>query len=71
MGLPQPGTTNYSEETAEIIDQEIKVIIDTQYQVAKDILVQHQEVLKKGAEMVLKEEAIEGEQLKKLLQKDN
>jgi cell division protease FtsH len=68
MGLPQPGTANYSEETAEIIDQEIKAIIDTQYQVAKDILKQHRDVLDEGAALVLKEETIQGVQLKEMLE---
>ena len=68
MGLPQPGTASYSEETAEIIDQEIKNIIDAQYQVAKDILTQNRDVLDKGAALVLKEETIQGSQLKEMLE---
>jgi cell division protease FtsH len=70
LGLPQPGTARYSEETAEIIDREIKSIIDAQYQVAKDILTKHQDVLKQGAALVLKEESIEGKKLKELLEGD-
>jgi cell division protease FtsH len=68
MGLPQPGTANYSEETAEIIDQEIKAIIDGQYQVAIDILTQNRDVLVKGAALLLKEETIHGSQLKEMLE---
>jgi cell division protease FtsH len=58
---------DYSEETAEMIDQEVKAILDTQYTVAKDILTKHIRVLKEGAALVLKEENIEGKQLQALL----
>ena len=68
VGLPQ--TKEYSEETAQVIDHEIKAIIDSQYKVAKGILTKHKKVLDKGAALVLKEENIEGDQLKKLLDAD-
>jgi cell division protease FtsH len=67
-GFAPPPAKDYSDETAEAIDQEIKAIIDIQYQVAKDILTKHKGVLEKGAALVLKEEKIEGEQLKALLE---
>jgi cell division protease FtsH len=57
----------YSEKTAETIDREIKAILDAQYVVAKEILTKHKGVLEKGAALVLKEENIEGKQLKALL----
>jgi len=66
-----PSAPDYSEETARIIDQEVKNIIDTQYEVAKNILRSHQGVLKEGAEILLKEENIEGERLKALLDADS
>jgi cell division protease FtsH len=71
MGLPQPGTANYSEETAQIIDQEIKAIIDRQYQTVKDILTKNEEVLKQGAALLLQEESIEGKKLDALLHGEN
>jgi cell division protease FtsH len=60
----------YSEETAQIIDHEIKAIIDSQYEVAKKMLTRHRKVLDEGAALVLKEENIEGDRLKKLLEAD-
>ena len=39
----------------------------SQYEVAKGILATHKKVLEKGATLVLKEENIEGDRLKKLL----
>jgi cell division protease FtsH len=59
---------NYSEETAQVIDREIKAILDAQYDVAKGILTKHKKVLDKGAALVLKEETVEGDRLKKLLE---
>ena len=61
---------DYSEKTAEVIDHEIKTIIDQQYQTAKEILNRHEKVLNEGAALVLKEENIEGDRLKKLLESE-
>jgi cell division protease FtsH len=68
MGLTS--TKDYSEQTAQVIDKEVKSILDSQYEVAKKILTQHKKVLDKGAALVLKEENIEGDRLKKLLKAD-
>jgi len=66
MGLPS--AKDYSEETAEVIDHEIKAILDAQYVVAKEILTKHHKVLDDGAALVLKEESIEGSRLTELLE---
>lgn len=58
---------NYSEETARLIDAEIKDILDVQYEVARQILTTHRDVMEQGATLVLKEEQIEGKRLKALL----
>ncbi|MCK4729469.1 MAG: ATP-dependent zinc metalloprotease FtsH [Desulfobacterales bacterium] len=63
-----PSAKEYSEQTAEVIDREIKAILDSQYEVAKEILTKHRKVLDAGAALVLKEENIEGDRLKKLLE---
>jgi cell division protease FtsH len=68
MGLP--AAKDYSEQTAQVIDKEIKTILDSQYEVAKGILTTHKKVLEKGAALVLKEENIEGKRLEKLLDAD-
>jgi len=65
-----PSAKEYSEQTAEVIDREIKAILDSQYEVAKEILTKHRKVLDAGAALVLKEENIEGDRLKKLLESD-
>jgi len=58
---------NYSEQTAQLIDTEVKEILDAQFKVAHDILTRHQKVMEQGAKLVLKEEQIEGDRLKALL----
>jgi len=68
MGFPS--ANDYSEDTAQIIDREIKAILDSQYEVAKGILIKHKKTLDKGAALVLKEENIEGDRLKKILEAD-
>lgn len=68
IGLPSP--KDYSEATSQVIDREIKAILDSQYEVAKKILTRHRNVLNEGASLVLKEENIEGDRLKALLDAD-
>ena len=58
---------DYSEQTAQVIDKEIKKILDSHYEVAKGILTKHKKVLEKGAALVRKEENIADDRLKKLL----
>ena len=68
MGMPS--TKEYSERTAQVIDSEMKEILDSQYEVAKKILMGHKKVLDEGAALVLKEETVEGDKLKGLLEAD-
>jgi cell division protease FtsH len=67
FGLPRQN--DYSEQTAQVIDTEIKAILDSQYEVAKGILTTHEKALDQGAALVLKEETIDGERLKQLIPK--
>ncbi|MBI4835672.1 MAG: ATP-dependent zinc metalloprotease FtsH [Candidatus Abawacabacteria bacterium] len=50
---------NYSEALAYEIDQEIRKIIDSAYGVAKNILIQHRQVLKDIAQELLKQETLD------------
>ena len=58
-----------SEATAELIDQEIRNIIAEQYRIALEILTKQIGVLKKGADLLLEKEKIDGAELKKLMEK--
>ncbi len=60
------GSVEYSEATAEIIDGEIKDIIQQQYAVALEILKEKRELLEKGALLLLEKETISGDEMKAL-----
>jgi cell division protease FtsH len=62
-------TKPYSEETAKIIDQEIKIITDNQYNRAKAILKKHEDKLHKLANKLLETEVIFKEDLEELFGK--
>lgn len=56
------GTTkSYSEETAALIDEEVKRIFDEAGKKCEDVLVEHQDLLIKVAEYLLVNESMEGE----------
>ncbi|WP_323721529.1 ATP-dependent zinc metalloprotease FtsH [Acetomicrobium sp.] len=58
---------NYSEEIAYAIDQEVRRIIDNCYETVKDLLIKHESVLEKIAEVLLEKEVLEGEELDMLI----
>ncbi len=59
---------NYSDETARLIDQEIRQIIDNCYDRAKSELTAHKDKLKLLAEALKEKEVMEGGEVRKLLQ---
>lgn len=59
----------YSEKTAEIIDQEVKLLVAQQYERAKKILTENKEKHKKLAEILLEREVIFSEDLEKIFGK--
>lgn len=56
----------FSEQTSKTIDEEIKAIIDEQYEAAYDILIQNRDLLDEWAEKLLKKEVLEGNLLELL-----
>ena len=62
-----PKTAEYSDATSEVIDEEIKKILDEQYEKALEILRGKKEILDKGAAILLEREKIDGEELKSLM----
>ncbi|HKJ42227.1 MAG TPA: ATP-dependent zinc metalloprotease FtsH [Sunxiuqinia sp.] len=62
-------TKPYSEKTAELIDEEAKALIDSQYDRALQVLRDNQEGHKKLAERLLDKEVIFGEDLEKIFGK--
>jgi cell division protease FtsH len=65
MMVPEGG--DYSEATAELIDREIRAIIESEYGKAKAILAGKRDVLEKGATLLLQREKIEGTELMALM----
>jgi AFG3 family protein len=62
-------TKPYSEKTAEVIDQEVKGIIDESYIRAKDVLKGHMKGLVELAELLLEKEVIFSEDLERIFGK--
>ena len=69
LGKELSRAQNYSEETAQKIDYEIKKIIDDQYDRAKKILNEKIEALHKTADALLEHETIEGKHIHEILDK--
>jgi len=59
----------YSEKTAETIDEEVKTLIDVQYERAKTILKKNKKGLKELAEILLEKEVIFSDDLEKIFGK--
>jgi len=64
-GLYQRG--DFSEETSRMIDEEVRKIIDEQYQVALDILKEHLDTIEKAVTVLLDREKITGDELKEIM----
>jgi cell division protease FtsH len=64
MGLD--GEPEYSQATAELIDEEVREIINRQYQIAYEILHKKRPLLEKATALLLERETITGEELKDL-----
>ena len=62
---------NYSEEVAYAIDQEVKAIIDSCYETAKEILTEHRDLLDKIAGVLLEREVLDAEEFGKLMNNHN
>ena len=59
---------SYSEETAGVIDEEVKKIIDNAYQEAKSILNAHRDKLDRVAEVLVEKEKITGEEFDQIFE---
>jgi len=69
LEAPWSQQRDYSEETARKIDEEVKIILEEAYEKAKSVLTERIAKLKNIASILLDKEIIEGEELKKLLEK--
>jgi cell division protease FtsH len=65
---PIPGEREYSEKTAETIDQEIRKITDEAYKKAKELIEANKDKLDRIAKALLKYETLDAEDVKVILQ---
>ncbi|MBL4901540.1 MAG: ATP-dependent zinc metalloprotease FtsH [Desulfocapsa sp.] len=70
QGLNRNAIGEYSNETARIIDLEVRSIIDQQYVVAMKLLDEKRKILKEAAMELLEKEKIEGSYLEELIRKE-
>ena len=68
LGRDFAQTKDYSEETAGIIDEEVKRIVDIAYNRARDILTEHVDKLHAVAGILLEKEKIEGDEFERIFQ---
>ncbi len=54
---------DYSEDTAREIDQEVRAIVEQQYQVAKKVIVDNREALERLAQSLLERETLDSEEI--------
>jgi cell division protease FtsH len=70
LGKDLAKTKNYSEDTADEVDSEIRKIINECYEKAKDKLEKNKEKVEYIAKILLKKETISGEELEDLIDKE-
>ena len=64
-------TQNYSDGTAELIDGEVRRILDECHEKAKEIILEHRDVLDACAELLLEKEKISREEFEELFENRN
>ena len=67
LGRGVSNKTNFSEETNQRIDQEIKKILDSAYEKALEILTTHRDKLEKVTDLLMEQETIEAEEFEELM----
>ncbi|NER84093.1 MAG: ATP-dependent metallopeptidase FtsH/Yme1/Tma family protein [Leptolyngbya sp. SIO1D8] len=67
LGRDIAAERDFSEETASIIDEEVRKLVDQAYRRAKQVLVENRAVLDKLAAMLVSKETVDAEELQDLL----
>jgi cell division protease FtsH len=62
-----PREKDYSEETSRTIDAEVRSIVESSYERARSIITVRKDAIMKIAEILLRKEVLDGEELKLLL----
>jgi len=58
---------DFSEETAAVIDEEVRQLVDTAYQRAKSVLTNNRHILDRLAQMLVEKETVDADELQELL----
>jgi cell division protease FtsH len=66
-GIMPQSTKDYSEATAQEIDQEVADLVGRAHQRAKEVLEAQRAILEKAAKILLEKEILEGEELREIL----
>ncbi len=67
LGRDISSERDFSEETASVIDEEVRTLVDQAYDRAKDVLVSNRHILDKLADMLIEKETVDAEELQLLL----
>ncbi|MEA5512020.1 ATP-dependent zinc metalloprotease FtsH3 [Crocosphaera sp. UHCC 0190] len=67
LGRDIASDRDFSDETASAIDEEVRQLVDTAYQRAKDVLVSNRQILDKLAEMLVEKETVDSDELQEIL----
>ena len=68
LGRDMPGNKNYSEDTAQKIDNEIKAFIDNAYKIAVNLLSENRETLDKISLALLEYETLDAQHIKDIME---
>nr|WP_320013734.1 ATP-dependent zinc metalloprotease FtsH [uncultured Desulfobacter sp.] len=71
LDIMPDGAAEYSEQTAQKIDEEVKLIIAQQYERALEILSKQQKILEQAAGILLKNEKMDAAQIEDLMKTDS
>jgi cell division protease FtsH len=58
---------DFSEETAAVVDEEVRQLVDTAYQRAKSVLTNNRHILDRLAQMLVEKETVDADELQELL----
>ncbi|MEA5536333.1 ATP-dependent zinc metalloprotease FtsH3 [Crocosphaera sp. XPORK-15E] len=67
LGRDIASDRDFSDETASTIDEEVRQLVDTAYQRAKDVLLNNRHILDKLAEMLVEKETVDSDELQEVL----
>ena len=62
---------NYGDTVADLIDKEVKILVDEAYETARRVLTENLDIMHKGVALLLEKEKITGEEFESLFEENN